>query len=112
MWRIPAPETCDAIRNATTTAGTVIKRRNWSTDSIASVPPKSPQDTRADFPKLALVHPLRRLLIAGHELVGVSRPGNREQRQQCDNGQGLHDPTVGSDCGQKCQSLVHFVDQA
>ena len=70
------------------------------------------QDTRAHFPKLALVHPLRRLLIAGHELVRVSRPGNREQRQQCDNGQGLHSLTVGSDCGQKCQSLVHFVDQA
>jgi hypothetical protein len=23
----------------------------------------------------------------------------------------LHNPTVGLDCGQKCQSLVHFVDQ-
>ena len=46
-WRIPAPETCDAIRKATTTAGTVIKRRNWSTDSIALVP----QDTPSRLPQ-------------------------------------------------------------
>jgi hypothetical protein len=38
-WKIPAPETCDAIRNATTTAGTLISLKNWSTESIV-IPPK------------------------------------------------------------------------
>jgi hypothetical protein len=27
-WKIPAPETCDAIRNAATTAGTLISLKN------------------------------------------------------------------------------------
>jgi hypothetical protein len=27
-WKIPPPETCDAIRNAATTAGTLISLRN------------------------------------------------------------------------------------
>jgi hypothetical protein len=38
-WKIPAPETCDAIRKATTTAGTLISLKNWSTESIV-IPPK------------------------------------------------------------------------
>jgi hypothetical protein len=35
---ITPPEICDAIRNATTMAGTLISLRNWSTESIVVVP--------------------------------------------------------------------------
>jgi hypothetical protein len=35
---ITPPETCDAIRNATTTAGTLISLKNWSTESMVVVP--------------------------------------------------------------------------
>ena len=32
------PEICDAIKNAATTAGTLINLRNWSTESIVFAP--------------------------------------------------------------------------
>jgi hypothetical protein len=38
-WKIPAPETWEAIRKAATTAGTLMSLRNWSTDSMFVVPP-------------------------------------------------------------------------
>jgi hypothetical protein len=37
-WKIPAPETCEAIRKAATTAGTLMNRRNWSIESMNVVP--------------------------------------------------------------------------
>ena len=57
------------------------------------------------------IGPLRSLLIAGQNLVCVGRPGNREQRQNRNNGQCFHGRTVTFDCGQKRQSLAHFRDQ-
>jgi hypothetical protein len=36
------------------------------------------------------IRPLRGLLIAGQNLVGIGRSGNREQRQNRNNGQRPH----------------------
>jgi hypothetical protein len=49
--------------------------------------------------------------IACQKLVCVGRPGNREQRQNRYDGQGFHARIVVFDCGQKRQSLAHFLDQ-
>ena len=38
----------------------------------------------------ALVRPLRGHLLAGQKLVAIGRPGDREQRENGDNGQRLH----------------------
>ena len=43
---MPAPETCDAIRNAATTAGRLASLRNWSTESMIFVPQSESQFTR------------------------------------------------------------------
>ena len=56
------------------------------------------------------VRPLNRLLIAREKLVGISRPGNREQRKNRDDGQRFHAAKLDLDCGQKRQSLAHFRD--
>ena len=53
---------------------------------------------------------MRRLLIAREKLVGIGRPGNREQRKKRDDGQRFHAAKLNSDCGQKRQSLAHFRD--
>src|SRR5664279_2775912 len=58
---------------------------------------------------LVSTQPLRSLLIAGQNLVCVSRPGNREQRQNRNNGQRFHAAMVVFECGQKRQSLAHFL---
>jgi hypothetical protein len=57
------------------------------------------------------VRPLRRALIIREKLVGIGRPGNREQRKNRDESQRFHDASVGLDCGQKRQSSAHFQDQ-
>ena len=67
-------------------------------------PPRYSQN----FKKAASIHPCRSLLRAYHELVGVSRPGNRQQRQNRNDDQGSHGLMVVLDCGQKRQSLVLF----
>ena len=67
-------------------------------------PPGLPQ-------KASSIRPLRGLLIAGQKLVCVGRPGNREQRQNRNYGQRFHGPIVVFDCGQKRQSLAHFLDE-
>jgi hypothetical protein len=53
---------------------------------------------------------LRSLPIACQKPVRVSRPGNREQRQNRNDGQCSHTSIVVFDCGQKRQSLAHFLD--
>src|ERR1700730_17580469 len=109
---ITPPEICDAIRNATTMAGTLISLRNWSTESIVVVPQgnfKSPSAEAAA--RRRSIRPLHGLLIACQKLVRVGRPGNREQRQNRYNGQRFHAVMVVFDCGQKRQSLAHFLDQ-
>ena len=53
---------------------------------------------------------MRRLLIAREKLVGIGRPGNREQRKNRNDRQRFHVVTVDLDCGQKRQSLAHFRD--
>ena len=58
---------------------------------------------------LISVGPLRSLLIAGQNLVCVSRPGNRKQRQNRNDGQRFHAEMVGLDCAQKRQSLAPFL---
>ena len=57
------------------------------------------------------IRPARHMLIAGEKLVGVGRPGNREQRQNRNDDQSLHWLTVVPDCGKKRQSLVRFQDE-
>jgi hypothetical protein len=52
---------------------------------------------------------LRSLLIAGQDLVCISRSGNREQRQNRNNGQRFHAAMVVFECGQKRQSLAPFL---
>jgi hypothetical protein len=37
-WKIPAPETWEAIRKAIITAGTLMNRKNWSIESMNVVP--------------------------------------------------------------------------
>ena len=65
--KIPAPETWEAIRNAATTAGTLINLRNWSIESIGIVPKNTS--------KANSVRPLhRRLPIVREKLVGIGRP--------------------------------------
>ena len=54
---------------------------------------------------------MRGLLTACQKLVRIGRPGNREQRQNRNNAQRLHPLMVVLDCGQKRQSLAHFLDK-
>jgi hypothetical protein len=53
---------------------------------------------------------LRGVPIACQKPVGVSRPGNRQQRQNRNDSQCSHCAIVVFDCGQKRQSLAHFLD--
>jgi hypothetical protein len=101
-WKIPAPETWEAIRNAAITAGTLMNRRNWSIESMKCRPQGASGANS--------VRPLRRALIGHEKLIGIGRPGNREQRKNRDEGQRFHDASVGLDCGQKRQSSAHFQD--
>ena len=78
-WKIPAPETCDAIKNAAITAGTLMNRKNWSIESIAVVPKVLQRRTS--------VRRLHRPLIACEKLVDLGRRGNREQRENRNDGQ-------------------------
>jgi hypothetical protein len=77
------PEICDAMRNAATTAGTLINLRNWSTESIVYAPYSKSQQGR-------LIRALRVLPTVGQDLIGVSRPGNGEQCEKWNYCQGLH----------------------
>ena len=98
------PETCDAIRNAQPRPAGL---------SISEIdPPKaSCQPPKGRLQKVTSICPLRGLLIAGQNLVCISRPGNREQRQNRNNGQRSHAVMIVFDCGQKRQSLAHFRDE-
>ena len=75
--------------------------------------PKVTSKARAQRPRqnAGSIRPLHGLLIACQKLVRVGRPGNREQRQNRYNGQRFHPVMVVFDCGQKRQSLAHFLDQ-
>jgi hypothetical protein len=57
-----------------------------------------------------LLRPLCRALVGREKLVGIGRPGNREQRKDRDESQRFHAATVSLDCGQKRQSLARFQD--
>jgi hypothetical protein len=57
------------------------------------------------------IRPLCRAQIGREKLVGIGRPGKREQRKNRYESQRFHDASVGSDCGQKRQSSAHFQDQ-
>jgi hypothetical protein len=72
----------------------------------------SPQDDfKSRAQKARSIRALRGLLIPCQKLVRVGRPGNREQRQNRNDGQCLHAVMVVFDCGQKCQSMAHFRDE-
>jgi hypothetical protein len=58
---------------------------------------------------LVSIRHLRSLLIAGQNLVCVSRPGNRKQRQNRNYGQRFHAAMLVFECGQKRQSLAPFL---
>jgi hypothetical protein len=65
------PEICDAIKNAATTAGRLISLKNWSTESISSVPQgniKGPTQTLTARGRS--IHPLRGQVIACQKLIG------------------------------------------
>jgi len=85
QFDVRAAETCDAMMNATNTAGTLISLRNWSTESICH-PPKTMRLRQS----CALLNPLHDLLIGRENLVGNGCPAQGEQRQNRYNGQGLH----------------------
>ena len=53
---------------------------------------------------------MRRLLIAREKLVGIGRPGNREQRENRYDRQRFHAAKLDLDYGQKRLSLAHFRD--
>uniref|UniRef100_UPI00352AD20D hypothetical protein n=1 Tax=Salmonella sp. M175 TaxID=3240291 RepID=UPI00352AD20D len=58
----------------------------------------------------ALLRPLRDALIGREKLIGNGRPAHREQRQNRDHREKLHDARVTRDCGQKRLGLVQFQD--
>ena len=66
---------------------------------------------KTSFQQATSVRPLRSLLFTDQKLICVGSAGKREQRQNRNNGQCVHGEMVGSDCGQKCQSLAHFRGQ-
>ena len=71
-----------------------------------------PQDNfKSQAQKARSICPLRGLLIPCQNLVRVGRSGNREQRQNRNDGQCPHAVIVVFDCGQKCQSMAHFRDE-
>src|SRR6186713_2737447 len=96
------------MMKAANTAGTLMNRRNWSTESIA-VSPKTNCNDKAPSPA-TLLHPLRDVLIGRQKLIGNGGPAHREERQNRNHGQKFHGRKVGPDCGQKCQSLARFRD--
>jgi hypothetical protein len=53
-----------------------------------------------------------RLLLTGEDLIGNDRSGDRQQRQQRYDRNGLHLVNVAAECGRKRQSLAHFQDKA
>jgi len=81
------------MMKAANTAGTLMKRKNWSTESIV-VSPK----TKAPVPA-ALLHPVRDVLIGRQKQIGNGGPADREQRQKRNHAQKFHGRKVGSDCG-------------
>jgi hypothetical protein len=99
------PEICDAIRNAATTAGRLISLKNWSTESIVTSP-----NVKKIFSKGRVQCGLC-MLITGPKHVCIGCPGNRQQRQNRNDGQCFHAWMVVFDCGQKRQSLAHFQDK-
>jgi hypothetical protein len=69
------------------------------------------QAPKGKLQKAASIRPFGYLLRARHELIGVNRPGNREQCQNRNDGQRFHRLMVVLDCGQKRQGLAHFQDK-
>jgi hypothetical protein len=74
-------------------------------------PQRQPNLQEQSFKEATSIRRFCSLLRARHELIGVNRPANREQRQNRNDGQGFHGFMVVLDCGQKRQSLVHFRDE-
>ena len=70
---------------------------------------RPPKMTRF-FLQIRSVRPLSGTLIASENLVGIGSPGDREQRQDRDDGQNFHGHKVVLDCGRKRQPLVYFQD--
>ena len=66
--------------NAAITAGILMKRKNWSTESIV-VSPK----TKLLRP-CALLHPLRDGLLGCQKPIGNGGPTHREERQNRNHG--------------------------
>lgn len=89
---------------AANTAGTLMKRRNWSIESIA-VSPKTKTYTPA-----ALFYPVRDVLIGRQKLIGNGGSTHREQRQDRNHSQKSHGRRVDPDCVQKRQSMAPFQD--
>jgi hypothetical protein len=96
------------MMKAANTAGTLMNRKNWSTESIA-IPPRYPAKDEATSPA-ALLHPLRDVLIGGHEPIGNGGTAHREQRQNRNHGQKFHGKSIDPDYGQKRQRLARFRD--
>jgi hypothetical protein len=92
------------MMKAANTAGTLMKRRNWSIESIA-VSPKTKTYTPA-----ALFHPVRDVLIGRQKLIGNGGSTHREQRQDRNHSQKSHGRKIDPDCGQKRQSMAPFQD--
>lgn len=61
------------------TAGTLMNRKNWSTERIV-VPPNTKRPARA------LLHPLRDVLIGRQKPIGNGGPAHREERQNGNHG--------------------------
>ena len=65
---------------AAITAGTLMNRKNWSTESIV-VSPKTMHPRSC-----ALLHPLRDVLIGCEQPIGNGGPTHREERQNRNHG--------------------------
>ena len=63
------------MTKAANTAGTLMNRKNWSTESIV-VSPKTNRPCAC-----ALLHPLRDVLIGCQKPIGNGGPADREERQ-------------------------------
>lgn len=77
------------MTKAANTAGTLMNRKNWSTESIV-VPPKTKRPGTC-----ALLHPLRDVLIGCQEPIGNRGPTYREERQNRNHDAALIGSTPG-----------------
>ena len=69
------------MTKAANTAGTLMNRKNWSTESIVV----SPKD-KSTLAPCALLHPLRDVLIGCQKPIGNGGSADREERQNRNHG--------------------------